>query len=59
MGIGAIIHTVKAAGHLCVGDVAGAAVEGGKAVGSLIIGGAIKEIAEDTGVADWFEDLFS
>lgn len=59
MGLGAIIHTVKAAGHLCVGDVAGAAVEGGKAVGSLILGGIVKEVADDTGISDWLGDLFS
>ena len=59
MGIGAIIHGIKAVGHACVGDFAGAAVEGGRAVVSLAVGEAVKEVAEDTGISDWLEDLFS
>lgn len=59
MGLGAIIHTVKAAGYLCVGDVAGAAVEGGRAIVSLAVGEVVKEVADDTGISDWIEDLFS
>lgn len=59
MSIGAIIHGVKAVGHACVGDFAGAAVEGGRAVVSLAVGSAVKEVAEDTGISDWLEDLLS
>lgn len=59
MGIGALIHGIKAVGHACVGDFAGAAVEGGRAVVSLAVGAAAKEVAEDTGISDWLEDLFS
>jgi len=59
MSIGAILHGIKAVGHVCVGDFAGAAVEGGKAVVSLAVGTAVKEVAEETGVSDWLEDLFS
>lgn len=42
-----------------MGDFAGAAVEGGKAVVSLAVGTVVKEVAEETGVSDWLEDLFS
>ncbi len=59
MGLGSIFHTIKAVGHLCVGDVAGAAVEGGKAIISLAVGSAAKEVAEDTGISDWIEDIIS
>lgn len=59
MSIGAIIHGVKAVGHACVGDFAGAAVEGGRAVVSLAVGSAVKEVTEDTGISDWLEDLLS
>lgn len=59
MGIGALIHGIKAVGHACVGDFAGAAVEGGRAVVSLAVGAAAKEVAEDTGISDRLEDLFS
>lgn len=59
MGIGALVHGIKAVGHACVGDFAGAAVEGGKAVVSLAVGTVVKEVAEETGVSDWLEDLFS
>jgi hypothetical protein len=59
MGIGALVHGIKAVGHACVGDFAGVAVEGGKAVVSLAVGTVVKEVAEETGVSDWLEDLFS
>lgn len=59
MGPGSIFHTVKAVGHLCVGDVTGAAVEGGKAIVSLVVGSAVKDVADDTGISDWIEDIFS
>lgn len=59
MGIGALVHGIKAVGHACVGDFVGAAVEGGKAVVSLAVGTVVKEVAEETGVSDWLEDLFS
>lgn len=59
MGIGAIIHGLKAVGHACVGDFAGAAVEGGRAVVSIVVGEAVKEVAENTGISDWLEDLVS
>lgn len=59
MGIGALIHGIKAVGHACVGDFAGVAVEGGRAVVSLAVGEVVKEVAEDTGISDWIEGLFS
>ena len=59
MGIGAIVHGIKAVGHVCVGDFAGAAVEGGRAVVSLAVGSAVKEVADDTGISDWIEDFFA
>lgn len=37
MGVGAIVHEIKAVGHACVDDFAGAAVEGGRAVVSLVV----------------------
>lgn len=37
MGVGAIVHEIKAVGHACVDDFAGAAVEGGRVVVSLVV----------------------
>lgn len=59
MGIGALVHGIKAVGHVCVGDFAGAAVEGSRAIVSLAVGEVVKEVAEDTGISDWIEDIFS
>lgn len=59
MSIGAIVHSVKAVGHLCVGDVGGAAVEGGKAVMSLAVGSVIKEALDGTEVGDFIDSLIS
>ena len=57
MGIGAIIHTVKAIGHACVGDFAGAAVEGGKAIVSVAVGTVAKDATEGTELGDWIDSL--
>lgn len=57
MSIGAIIHSVKAVGHLCIGDVAGAAVEGGKAIVSLAAGEVVKEALDGTKVGDYIDSL--
>ncbi len=59
MGIGALIHGVKAVGHACFGGFAGAAVEGGRAVVSLAVDEDAKEVADDTSISDWIEDFFS
>lgn len=57
MGFGALLHSVKAVGHLCVGDIAGAAVEGGKAVASLIVGEVAKEALDGTDLGDFIDSL--
>lgn len=57
MSIGAIIHSVKAVGHLFIGDVAGAAVEGGKAIVSLVAGEVVKEALDGTKVGDYIDSL--
>lgn len=57
MSIGTIVHSVKAVGHLCIGDVGGAAVEGGKAVVSIVAGEAIKEALEGTDLGDFIDSI--
>lgn len=57
MSIGTILHSAKAVGHLCIGDFAGAAVEGGKAIVSLVVGEAAKEALDGTDLGDFIDSI--
>ncbi len=59
MGIGSIFHGVKAVGHLCVGDVAGAAVECGKAILGMAVSAAAKGFLGESDMSDITENLLS
>ena len=51
MELGVLIHATKAVGHALAGDIAGAAIEGGKAILSVVA----KDGLEFLGETDWAE----